>query len=349
LDQLIALNDEMAALVRAGIPLERGLIEMGREMPGRLGEIATAMGHRIERGESLAEVLGEDQRGVSPVWRAVVQAGMRSGNLSAALEGMATTGRHVADLRRAVSAAWIYPLVVIALAYCCFVFLVTMLVPVIRGGYEDLTESSSTILVWLDWLGQTAFAWAVLVPAIAILAGGLWWYRSKYAIWTSDKEVLRRPGRFGMSWPSAKRSLRDGRLATFAELLALLNQQQVPLEESLVLAADASGDRGLGRSAREVADRIRRGEILDGRDLVQSQFPPLLGWLALSGMQQSGVNQTLSLSAEMYRQRAARAATWAAVYLPVVLTTVFGGTAVLLQSLAVFGPIIQLLYDLSRG
>ena len=29
LDQLLALNDEIAALVRAGIPLEKGLTELG--------------------------------------------------------------------------------------------------------------------------------------------------------------------------------------------------------------------------------------------------------------------------------------------------------------------------------
>ena len=30
--------DEIAALTRAGMPLERGLVELGRDLPGRLGE-----------------------------------------------------------------------------------------------------------------------------------------------------------------------------------------------------------------------------------------------------------------------------------------------------------------------
>ena len=47
LDHLIALNDEIAALVRAGVPLERGLAELGGDMPGRLGEIATALAERL--------------------------------------------------------------------------------------------------------------------------------------------------------------------------------------------------------------------------------------------------------------------------------------------------------------
>ena len=39
LEQLLALNDEMAALVRAGIPLERGLVDLGREVPGNSARI----------------------------------------------------------------------------------------------------------------------------------------------------------------------------------------------------------------------------------------------------------------------------------------------------------------------
>ena len=43
IDQLLALNEEIAALVRAGVPLERGLVVAGRDLRGRLGRIATAL------------------------------------------------------------------------------------------------------------------------------------------------------------------------------------------------------------------------------------------------------------------------------------------------------------------
>ena len=41
LDQLVALNDEIAALVRAGVPLDRGLRSLGEDLPGRLGRFAS--------------------------------------------------------------------------------------------------------------------------------------------------------------------------------------------------------------------------------------------------------------------------------------------------------------------
>ena len=69
LDQLVALNDEMAALVRAGVPLEQGLTELGRDMPGRLGEIAAELGQRMGGGETLPQILAADEHRFPPVWR----------------------------------------------------------------------------------------------------------------------------------------------------------------------------------------------------------------------------------------------------------------------------------------
>jgi general secretion pathway protein F len=89
IDQLLALNAEIAALTRAGVPLERGLLIASRELRGRLGKIAGTLGRRLSRGEGLVEALEGEGRSIPPLYRAVVEAGARSGQLPVALEGMA--------------------------------------------------------------------------------------------------------------------------------------------------------------------------------------------------------------------------------------------------------------------
>ena len=103
LDQLIALNDEIAALVRAGIPLEKGLTQLGREAPGRLGLLASRLADRMNAGESLGEILEKDKTTFPPVWRSVVLAGIRSNHLAAALESLSRTGRRAMELRRSIA------------------------------------------------------------------------------------------------------------------------------------------------------------------------------------------------------------------------------------------------------
>lgn len=349
LEQLVALNEEMAALVRAGIPLEQGLGAIGHDMPGRVGEIATQLGERMQAGESLSQILATDEKTFPPIWRAVVQAGQRSGHLARALEGLSTTVRRGAELRRAVGAAMVYPLAVVALAYGLFVFLVVRLAPTTLGVYESFSSSSDPLLAWMVWLGETAKWWAFWPPLVVVLLLVFRWYRSGRASVTQGRvTTARSSGFFWRRWASASQALRDGRMATFAEILSLLIKQEIPLQEAIVLAADASGDRGLSHAAREIADRQRAGEVFESRDAIPAPFPPLLGWLVLAGADQPGIGDTLLRTADGYRQRAARAATWTAMYLPIVLTAVFGGAATVLQGVATFGPICRLLYELGQ-
>lgn len=347
LEQLIALNDELAALVRAGVPVERGLAELARELPGRSGELAVVLSTRLSAGESLPAILASDEGRFPPVWRAVVAAGLRSGQLSAALESLSTTARCVAESRRLVGAALLYPLVVVALAFGLFVFQVTCLVPITARAYEDLTRTTQPWLSGMAWLGTTARWWAVAVPVTASLlfVGG--WRRSRRVFWSQSRLATTRGKWFWpRHWASVGRTLRDSRLAGFAEILSLLIGQQVPVPDALVLAADASGDRGLRQAARQLAERLRRGEAVSAREDLPRQFPPLLGWLLVTGRQTTELREALARTATSYRERANIVATWTAVYLPIALTVLFGGTATLVQALATFGPVWKLLHDL---
>ena len=93
LEQLAALNDEMAALVRSGVPLEQGLGALGGELPGQPGKLAQLLASRMDAGESLSRILADEDQRFPPVWRAVVEAGIRSGHLAAALEALSSTAR----------------------------------------------------------------------------------------------------------------------------------------------------------------------------------------------------------------------------------------------------------------
>src|SRR3954468_5174792 len=93
LEQLIALNDEMVALVRAGMPLERGLRAAGRDLSGKLGRVTSSLGERMGGGQSLPGALAAEGDRFPKVYRAVVEAGVRSGRLASALEGLAGYAR----------------------------------------------------------------------------------------------------------------------------------------------------------------------------------------------------------------------------------------------------------------
>jgi len=333
LDQLTALNQEIGALVRVGVPLEEGLALAGKEMSSRSGRLVQWVAERMQQGQSLEQILAQHPESFPPVYRAVVQAGIKSGNLAAALEAVATSVRRMAQTRRMVVAGLIYPLIVFLVAWCLFVFYTVVLAGGFLGMVDDFGLPGRSFFALMHSWGQTAAFWGPAVPLAVFLLAGLWWF-------FSGRASLVDPGAAGMflGWlPGMRRMLRTYQVATFTDLLALLTEHQVPLPEAVVLATEATGGRRLIEAGHKAAEAIRRGEILGPQILGRKAFPPLVVWLISRGEAQDALPRTLRQAAEMYHQRACYQGEAARMFIPVVLTLVFGGGVTLLYGLLVLG------------
>lgn len=343
LDQLIALNDEIAALARAGVPLDQGLLHLGGDLPGRLGKISRRLGERLAAGVPLTHALKEE-KGLPPAYRAIVAAGIRSGRLPVALEGLSMLVRRAAEMRRTVAIALIYPLLVLVLAYALYVFMLVGCFPVMLAVFREFLPAGRAVRA-LEHMEFAAPYWLPWLPLAVMIPLAVWWFRSRRA-WSLEGSPPPGPraGRRGHR-QSYRSVLQAGRISIFAETLALLLQQDVPLDEAVCLAADASADRGLRESCRQLAERLRRGE--SARDWDSSGARPLVAWL-LAGVQDRGrLIASLRRAADAYRRHANWALRWLSVYLPLWLTVAVGGTAVMAYAVSVFGPWCRMLYELS--
>jgi type II secretory pathway component PulF len=340
LDQLIALNDEMAALVRAGVPLERGLIRASHDLRGRLGAIARGLGDRIEQGDRLPEALTRSGYAIPDLYRAIVEAGLRSGRLASALEGMAAVSRGYADARRAVGLALLYPLMVVILAYGLGLAFLHFIAPRFVLAFQSLGLRPMGFLEALARAGENARYWAPIVPILLVLLGLRW-------VWSGRSMALdaRAFGSWTSRLPMIGPMIAGFRVANFADLLALLIEHQVPLEEAIRLAAEASGDQALRLSAEALSARLRRGERADsGRPVGIGTIPPLLTWMLTAGHRQGDLASALRHVATTYRRRAEAKADVIRAALPTALMLIIGAGTVLLYGFLLFVPITTL-YD----
>ena len=343
LDQLIALNDEIAALVRVGVPLEEGLVLAGREMSGPSGRLAQWVAERLQRGEPLEQILAERPEAFPPLYRSVVQAGLKSGRLAAALEGVATSARRLAQTRRMIAAGMIYPLLVFLVAWGLFVFYTWKLAAVFLRLAEDMELPGRIFFETLDHWGRWAGYWGPVVPVAVFVLAWLWWRES-------GRASLADPRAAGVlfGWlPGMRAMLRNFQIATFTDVLALLVEHRVPLAEAVTLAADAAGGRKLKEASGQVAEAIRRGEPLGARTPGAPALPPLLVWLLSRGQAQDALPAALGHAADMYHQRAFYLAEAARVFTPVFFTLVVGGTVTLLYALLVLGSWFTILRTLA--
>ncbi len=340
LEDLLALNDEMAALVRAGIPLESGLAELGRELPGHHGRVAAALSERLARGARLDEALLDSRAEFPQLYVSVVTAGLKSGRLAAALEGLAEAARRVAELRQVTATAIIYPLIVFLLGWGFFVGFVTFFAPHVLPGFRDFGVSSAGLIAWFAELGDSARWWGPIGPAVVLLAVAMWWWRSRQALSLDNSRW--------MGWvPGARRLLRLCRWAAFADVLALLVDQRVPLAEGLRLGAAACGDRGLAVDADALALAIQRGDGPAECLRRAERFPPLVAWFLAAGQDGRLLVSALRHAAASYHERARQRAELVQTFLPVFLTLLVGGTSVLVYALLVFAPWVDLLKTIS--
>ena len=340
IDELIALNDEIAALVRAGVPLEQGLADLGEDLPGRLGQFTTALAERTARGESLDQALADDATPLPPVYRAVVRAGVRAGRLPAALEAVATAARRLAETHRATVVAALYPLLVILAAWCGLVFFACVLAPRLAALFASLEVPGGRLFATMAWAGRWGSYWGPIVPIILLLLVVAGWWASRRAGALESHAtgwlIVR------ASWMG--RMLRCSRTATFLEVLALLVENRIPLPEAVILAAEASGDRATIRWARQLADALQSGQtsVTGGG----ATFPPLVNWLLLSANREGALLPALRHAAATYHRRAQHQSDLLRLFFPIVLTVVAGGCVTALYAVALFAPYAAMLRGL---
>ena len=328
LEDLIALNDEMAALIRAGIPLEVGL---DPSFSRRLGALTERLRGRLEQGKSLAEAVAAEGDNLPPVYRAVVESGLKAGRLPEALESLSSYAQSLLELKRRIGLAFVYPSIVLLVAYGMLVGFVIGIVPRLEEAYRQFQLPMRDWLPLFRTLHETVHIWG---PAVPLLAVGL---------------VLTRGGwLMGHRAPWMWSIVANFRRASFAGLLSLLVEHRLPLPVALRLAGDAAGGPRIREKSRELAGDVESGDTLAASLAARRAFPPFMRWMISNGEQQQALGATLRQTAQIYRRRALYRADSVKVVLPIVCTVLFGGGVVLLYGLILFIPLTDLLEDLSR-
>jgi type II secretory pathway component PulF len=332
-EQLTLLHQELAALAKAGMPLDSGLRSLSRALPGALGKLASEVAERLERGEGLDDALRSNKSPQQRVYAAVIAAGLRAGNLHKALESVIVSAQANDQLRQNLLAKLAYPALLIFLGCGQLRFTYEQLVPVffrISTEFDAMNNFPS----WLGNVMTLVLRWYyLLLPLLlAVFAGFCWLMFGGTSFGLTSRRPFGALGRF--------RS--EQALHRFCELLAMLVEHSIPLPEALLLAGEASGWSRLATVTVKMSEQLRRGEALQP----QPPVPATVAWLA--GGDRTVMVAQLRREGARHRARAADLAIWLTRWLPLLLTLGIGLFFVVLLALATFGPFLNLLHRLSQ-
>jgi type II secretory pathway component PulF len=343
-DELIALNEQIAGMARAGLPLDQGLSSLAREMSrGRLRRVTELIAGDLKAGATLPDAIARRREALPPYYANLVTAGVRTGRLPEVLATLTTYARSIAATRSIVVDSLFYPVVVLALSAGLLGALVFFVLPQFEQIFKDFNMKLPLVTEIVLAIGRYPVR-IVVVPVTAAL-GGL------FILWASLRTTERGRrlwARMAYGVPLLGTLIRAARLAAFADLLAVLVEYELPLPEAFLLAGGASSDPIMAHQARAIHARLSEGvpvgEALRGRGLL----PEWVAWMAGAGERRGALSQTLRQIAALYRRQVEARASLLRTVLPAFMIIATAGVLTGVFAFSVMLPMIKLIEGLSK-
>ncbi|OGB95297.1 MAG: hypothetical protein A2Z31_05495 [candidate division NC10 bacterium RBG_16_65_8] len=292
---LLVLNQELLALVRAGLPIivVLDLLRERNQQP-RLRATLEAVREDVTAGAALSAAMAKHPTVFGPLYTASLHAGEQSGNFADALARFLEYQKRILALRQRLRAALTYPAILIAASLAVILFLLTFVVPTFSRIYGDMDAAlpaSTRVLVAITGQLQNALPLAL----VAVVGGGLalWqWRRTPHGRRLTDRWIM------GVPWIGA---LFSGYLfSRFARTLAMMQAGGIPMIPSFEATLGTVGNAYLKEKLRSAIPRVAAGVSLADSLEKTGVVPPLILELVAVGENSGSLGEMLGHAADLY-------------------------------------------------
>ncbi len=218
----------LAALLAAGVPLDRSLRLMSDKSHGRhIAQVSASASDAVSGGQALSKVLASPIAGFEPHEIGLIQSAERSGAFPPILQDLANSLDRKVELRGKIISAMVYPLVLLMMSGMSLTVILTVLIPNLM---PLLTQTDKELPIMLTVLiGATDFAKhnTELLIAAGIIAFTL-------AFFAFRSESVREAWRGLLLRMRLFRNLESARAF---QTLGTLLRNGVPLQASLLASA----------------------------------------------------------------------------------------------------------------
>jgi len=256
IETFLVFNQELAALLKAGLPLLQALdlmLERMRDLGFR--EVLTEIRDRVKSGEDLSQAFAAYGDTFPPLYASSLRAGEKSGELESVIRRFIRYTRLLLDARRRVFSALVYPAVLVTLSIAMILVMTIYVVPKFMIFFADLeiTELPMVTRVVLGVSGVLRGYWYLFLGGIIAL-----WLGYKRAATTDAgrREIDRRK----LQVPFMGGVLKRFALAEFARSLATLLSGGIPLVQALEIAVSSVGNLYIRSLVHPTVQQVREGQ-----------------------------------------------------------------------------------------
>jgi type IV pilus assembly protein PilC len=293
--EFLVFNQELATLLKAGMPLVQSLDLLKRRVESPAFRAAIEDVHeKVKSGTALSDAFAAQSDLFPSVYIASLFAGERSGSLDTVLRRYVDYARIIATLKRKTVSALVYPAILVTLALGLVALIIVKVVPAFSDFYQsfgsELPFVTRTIVRVSEFIrGQ------ILLIVIAVAAATVFsflWLREKGNRSRLDHLILRLP----VLGPIAAKFATSQMARTLATLLG----GGLPLVNALDIASKSIGNKFMAAELDVVNARVREGESFSAALAARHVFPDVAVKMTEVGESTGALQEMLNTVADFF-------------------------------------------------
>lgn len=334
--EFLVFNQELLALIKAGLPIIRVLdILVDRAELAPFREALRGIRQDIKGGFSIADAMSKYPQQFPDLYVSSLRAGERSGNLAEIIERYNQYQKRMIAVWKKVRAALNYPIFLLAISMGIVVFLLVYVMPTFSEIYRESDAAipvPTKVLLNLVKFLRANFIWIVL----AMAAGGFMlrsWSRTAAGRMSLQRIFLR--------LPLVGAVMIKSYLIQITRTLSAILSGGIPLVTALEMVADALTNPTVSAKIRAAKERVKEGVSLASA-LEETGFMPRLTLEMVSVGEATGALEQLLMDAAEFHEEEldlllGRLTTWVE---PLLL--LFMGTIVAAIVIIMYLPVFNL-------
>jgi type IV pilus assembly protein PilC len=293
--EFLVFNQELATLLKAGMPLVQSLDLLKRRVESPLFRALLEDVHeKVRSGTAMSDAFASQGDLIPRVYTASLLAGERSGSLDTVLRRYVEYARVIATLRRKTISALVYPAILITLALGLVSLIILKVVPAFSDFYVSFGAQLplvTRIIVGVSDVIRNQLV-LILISLAALIAAAILWVKQPGQRARLDRAVLRVPligpiaAKFGTS--------------QMARTLATLLGGGLPLATALEIASRSIGNQYMAAQLDIVNTRVREGESFASALEARGVFPEVAVKMAEVGESTGALQEMLNTVADFF-------------------------------------------------
>jgi type IV pilus assembly protein PilC len=334
--EFLIFNQELATLLRAGMPLVQSLELLARRVTSPVfRDLLQDVHMRVRSGAALSEAFAAHSALLPAVYTASLVAGERSGNQDAVLRRFVEYTKILATVRRKTISALVYPAVLVALALVLVGIIVLNVIPAFTDFYAtfnaDLPPLTRAIVAASTFIREWVVVLLVAIGAAAVLG----------ATWARRPEHRAQLHRAVLALPILGDVARKFATTQTARTLATLLGGGLPLVNALDITAKSVGNQFIARELAVVSTKVREGQSFAAALEARRIFPEAAVRMSEVGESTGALQEMLNAVADFHDEDIATSMErFVALVEPTLLVAL--GIVIAGLLLALYMPLFQL-------